>query len=104
MMADSPNPPQPIGPFVCAVTSTVLSSALLILFFIGMKLTMARVLSVVIPLMSVATTLVAVSMGWAFVAMGRYKTKPRWVWAMGILIAVTMLELLVATYLTEGAS
>ena len=93
-----------MGPFNCAAISTALSSALLIILFDGLTLTLVTVLSVVIPLMSVATTLVAVSMGWAFVSVGRYKCKPRWVLGMGILIAITMLELLLATYLTESAS
>ena len=102
MMADQQkDSAPPMGPFMCAAISTALSSALLVLFFVGFKLTMVRVLSVVIPLMSTATTLVAVAMGWAFVAVGRYKIKPRWVVGMGILIAITMVELLVATYLTE---
>jgi hypothetical protein len=97
-------PPRPIGPFVTAALSTGLSSALLIVFYFGFKLTMLSVLSVVIPAMTVATTLVAVSMGWIFVSIGRSKRQPRWVLGTGILIAITMVELLVATYLTESQS
>jgi hypothetical protein len=63
---------------------------------------MVYVLSVVLPAMTTATTLIAVSMGWIFVSIGRSKRKPRWVAGTAILIAITMLELLVATYLTEG--
>lgn len=95
--------PPPIGPFVTAALSTFISLALLIVLRVGPKLTMVYVLSVVIPAMTAATTLVAVSMGWIFVSIGRSKRQPRWVMGSGILIAVTMLALLVATYLTESS-
>jgi hypothetical protein len=96
--------PPPIGPFVTAALSTFISSVLLVVLKVGPRLTMVYVLSVVIPAMTIATTLVAVSMGWIFVSIGRSKRQPRWVLGSGILIAVTMLALLVATYMTEGQS
>jgi hypothetical protein len=94
--------PPPIGPFVCAALSTAIGSALLVTLFAGMKLTLISVLSVVIPMITGATMLIAISMGWIFVSIGRSKRQPRWVLGTAILIAITMLQLLVATYMTES--
>jgi hypothetical protein len=94
--------PRPAGPFVTAALSTVLSSGLIGVMYGGLKLTLKSVAFGVIPVMTVATMLVAVSMGWIFISIGRSKLQPRWVAGTAVLITITMLELLVATYLTEG--
>jgi hypothetical protein len=94
--------PPPRGPFVCAALSTAIGTALLIIMYHGLKLTLISVLSVVIPMITTATRLIAVSMGWIFVSIGRSKRQPRWVLGTAILIAITMLQLLVATYMTEA--
>jgi len=100
--ADKPPQPPPIGPFVTAALSTLITSALLVVMHFGPKLTMVYVLSVIIPAMTTATMMIAIAMGWIFVSIGRSKRQPRWVMGTGILIAITMLELLVATYMTES--
>ncbi len=102
--SDSPpqNPPrQPIGPFVTAVVSLIISLVELGILLGGMKLTLVSVLAVVIPGMTISTTLIAVSMGWIFISIGRSKRQPRWVVGTGVLIAINMLVLLALTYMTE---
>jgi hypothetical protein len=102
VITDPKNPPSR-GPFICAALSTAFATGLLIALKIGLKLTMFTTLAVLIPGMTFATLAIAVSMGWAFVAMGRYKQQARWMLGTGILITITMLELLVLTYLADLA-
>jgi hypothetical protein len=98
---DMPTPPPPLGPFITAALSTLLSTAVWIAFGLFVKLTMVTALAFLIPGMTVATMLIAVSMGWIFISLGRSKIQPRWVAGTAVLITITMLELLVLTYLTE---
>jgi hypothetical protein len=101
---DPENPLRPSrGPFISAALSTALASGLLIAIEAGWHLTLVTSLAVFIPGMTFATLLIAVSMGWIFVAFGRYHQKPKWVWGCAILITITMLELLVLTYLADVA-
>jgi hypothetical protein len=98
---NSPHPSR--GPFISAALSTAIASGLLIAIEVGWHLTLVTALAVFIPGMTFATLLIAVSMGWIFVAFGRYHRKPKWVWGCGILITITMLELLVLTYMADVA-
>ena len=91
------------GPFITAALSTALASGLLIALKSGWTLTLVSSLAVFIPGMTFATLLIAFSMGWIFVAIGRYKQKPRWMPGTAIMITITMLELLVLTYLADVA-
>jgi hypothetical protein len=91
----------PIGPFVTAVLSTLLATGLLIAMAAGMKLTMLTCFSVLIPGMTFSATAIAVAMGWIFVSIGRHKLQPRWVTGCAVFIAITMLELLVLTYIAS---
>jgi hypothetical protein len=91
------------GPFISAALSTAIATGLFIALKAGWKLTLVTALAVFIPGMTFATLAIAISMGWIFVAIGRYHQQPRWVWGCGILITITMLELLVLTYLADVA-
>ncbi len=100
-----PRPPRrSFGPFISAGLSTAFATGLLIALKAGLKLTIITTLAVLIPGMTFATMAIAISMGWIFVALGRYKTQPRWVWGAAILMLVTMLEMLALTYLADAAS
>jgi hypothetical protein len=69
----------------------------------GMRLTLVNVLAVLIPGMTMSTMMIAVSMGWIFLSIGRLKQWPshlKWTW---IIIAITMLELLWLTVIADGA-
>jgi hypothetical protein len=101
---DMPTPAPPLGPFITAALSTLLSTVVWIVFGFFLKLTMVTALAVLIPGMTCATMLIAVSMGWIFVSIGRSKIQPRWVAGTAVLITITMLELLVLTYMTETGS
>jgi hypothetical protein len=92
-----------LGPFITAASSTALATGLLIALKTGWTLTLVSSLAVFIPGMTFATLLIAFSMGWIFVAIGRYRQKPRWVPGTAIMITITMLELLVLTYLADVA-
>jgi len=91
------------GPFITAALSTAIATGLLIALKAGWHLTLVTALAFFIPGMTFATLLIAVSMGWIFVAFGRYHQKPKWIWGCCILIAITMLELLVLTFMANVA-
>jgi hypothetical protein len=94
--------PPPIGPFATAALSTALSVALLVVMRAGLKISLMSVLWIIIPTLTVATMLIAVSMAWIFVSIGRNKRQPRWVAGTAVLIAITMIAILIATYVTES--
>jgi len=56
---------------------------------------------VLIPGMTFAAMAIAISMGWIFVSIGRYKIRPRWNAGTAVFITITMLELLVLTYIAS---
>ncbi len=89
----------PLGPFITAVISTLLAAGILIAIAAGMKITLITAFSVLIPGMTFAAMAIAVSMGWIFVSIGRYKVQPRWVAGTAVFITLTMLELMWLTYI-----
>jgi hypothetical protein len=94
--------PPPIGPFVTAALSVLLSAGLLIAMYKWLKISLWSVVWIIIPTLTIATMLTAVSMAWIFVSIGRNKRQPRWVAGAAVLIAITMVVILVATYVTES--
>lgn len=101
-------PPLPLptptsGPFYSAIVSMLFATAILIVVQAGMRLTLVNVMAVLIPGMTLSTMMIAVSMGWVFVSIGRLKQWPRhlkWTW---IIIGITMLELLWLTHVADAA-
>ena len=91
--------PRPIGPFITAVLSTLLAAGLLIALKVGMTLTLITAFSVLIPGMTFAAMLIAISMGWIFVSIGRYHRQPRWIAGTAVFITLTMIELAWLTYI-----
>jgi hypothetical protein len=92
-----------LGPFYVSVAGAVFAAALLIALACGMPMNMITVLAIIIPGMVVATTLLAIAMGWIFILFGRTKRRPRWVPGIGIMIAITMAELFALTYISSLA-
>jgi hypothetical protein len=88
---------------VCAALSTFFATGLLIAIKLGLVLNLITTLAVLIPGMVFATMAISISMGWIFIALGRYKSQPRWVYPAAGLMLITMLELLVLTYLADAA-
>jgi hypothetical protein len=91
------------GPFYVSVASTAIPAILLVALACGMPMTMVTVLTIIIPAMIVATVLLSVAMGWIFIMFGRTKQTPRWILGVGIMIAITMLELFAVTYISSLA-
>jgi hypothetical protein len=95
-----PGPSRPsLGPFNTAVLSTLISGGVLIALAAGMKISLVTAFSVIIPGMTFSATLIAVSMGWIFISLGRYKVQPRWVAGAAAFITLTMIELMALTYI-----
>lgn len=93
-----------MGPFVTAAASTGVCLGLLISLWLGMPVSMLSMFALVIPGMFIATGLIAVAMGWMFVAFGRYNRYTRWPWGTAAFIAVTMLELFWLTYIASEST
>jgi hypothetical protein len=87
------NPPAR-GPFFTAVAAAVMSAGLLIALLAISKLTVNAVLMVVVPVAAIADLLVAVSMCWIFILVGRFHRRPAWVAGTIVAIGVTMLMML----------
>jgi hypothetical protein len=99
-----PLPPTPTsGPFYSAILSMLFATLVLVIVQAGLRLTLVNVLAVLIPGMTLSTMMVAVSMGWIFVSIGRLKQWPRYLKATWIIIAITMLELMWLTYVADAA-
>jgi hypothetical protein len=99
-----PQAPTPTsGPFYSAIGSTIPATALLVIVQSGMRLTLMNVLAVLIPGMTLSTLLIAVSMAWIFVSIGRLKQWPSHLKGTWIVISVTMLELLWLTMIADAA-
>jgi hypothetical protein len=93
----------PLGPFVTAVISTMIAGGILIALAVGMQLNLISAFCVLIPGMTFAAMAIAISMGWIFVSIGRYKVRPRWNAGTAVFITITMVELLVLTYIAGTA-
>jgi hypothetical protein len=91
------------GPFITAVVSTLFAAGLLIALALKMPITMITCFSVVVPAMTFSAMAIAISMGWIFVSIGRHNIQPRWVKGAAAFITITMLELLILTYLVGTA-
>jgi predicted lipid-binding transport protein (Tim44 family) len=98
-----PDPRPRAGPFYTAVVSSVIGGAVLAALLLGMPMNMTTVLTIVLPGMTTATTLIAVAMGWIFIMVGRTRQTPKWVGGTAVMIVITMAEMFALTYLTSLA-
>jgi hypothetical protein len=91
------------GPFASAVLGAMIPASLLIALATGLQIQLPVVLWMIVPGMSLAVLLVAISMGWMFILIGRLKRQPRWIPATMLALGVAMLELLTLVILIGRA-
>jgi hypothetical protein len=82
------------GPVVCAVLAGGIGGGVLIALLAGMPIRWVTVLGVLVPGASVATALIAVTMGWIFMAFGRQHRRPAGMAGAVAAMALAIVELL----------
>jgi hypothetical protein len=90
---DRPHPSN--GPFYTAIAAAVLPAAQLLAIALGMPINTPTVLSIIIPDVTIAALVLAVSLGWIFISIGRLHRQPARVLPTVIILGVTMVELFV---------
>ena len=91
---DYPTAPTSLGPLYAAIGSAVVAGGLLIVMLTKLTINFTTVLSIVIPAVTLATLLLALSLGWIFILIGRLKRQPAKLPATFVLMGITMIELL----------
>jgi hypothetical protein len=91
------------GPFASGVLGAMIPAGLIIALAAGLRVQLPVVLWMLVPGMSLATFLIAVSMGWMFILIGRLKRQPRWIPGTMLALGIAMLELLTLVILIERA-
>ena len=80
--------------FISRVDCCLSTTVLLVVMLTRLTINFMTVLSVVIPAVTVAALLLAVSLGWIFILIGRLKRQPAKLPATVVLMGITMIELL----------
>lgn len=83
------------GPLFTAIVAAAVAALQIAAIFLGLNITMTTVLSFIIPAVALSAILIALSMAWIFILIGRQHRRPAMLPATIVVLGVTMVELLV---------
>ena len=90
-----PRAPGGNGPFITSLIAAIIcTAAFLTGLLLGMKLSLTILFTIIIPAVTLAVLLIASSMGWVFLMVGRSNLQPRRLPAAIVMIFIAMAELL----------